>query len=109
MLICIFIVGYLLKRVRLVAQNSIYSKKYFIHDGQQQIGPFSAAELIERGIASCTPVFTAGLGRYVIASEIPMLIEAFTNKLDGFKKATAVVSIKEIKRDNKPFSKKWDE
>lgn len=81
-------------------------KKYFIHDGQRQIGPFSAVELIERGITKCTPVFTVGLARYVIASEIPMLNEAFTNTIDGSKKVTPLFSLKGIKKDDTSFIKK---
>ena len=49
-------------------------KKYFIHDGQKQLGPFSAAELMERGIPKCTPVYTSGLGRYVKAAEIDLVV-----------------------------------
>ncbi len=48
-------------------------KKYFIHDGSRQLGPFSADELMQRGITKCTPVYTSGMGRYVTASEIPAL------------------------------------
>ena len=62
-------------------------KKYFIHDGQRQLGPFSAMELIEKGITKCTPVYTLGLGRYVRAAEIPMLNEAFGQTTDELKKS----------------------
>ena len=58
-------------------------KKYFIHDGQKKIGPFSAMELIERGITKCTPVYTAGLGRYVTAAEIPVLNDALGKMAEG--------------------------
>ena len=61
-------------------------KKYFIHDGQKQLGPFSAMELIEKGITKCTPVYTSGLGRYVRAAEIPMLNDAFSSSADELKK-----------------------
>lgn len=54
------------------------TRKYFIHDGLKQLGPFSAAELIEKGITRCTPVYTAGMGRYVTAAEIPMLNDLFS-------------------------------
>ncbi len=60
-------------------------KKYFIHDGQKQLGPFSAIELIEKGITKCTPVYTTGLGRYVKASEIPVLNDAFGKSLEDLK------------------------
>lgn len=58
-------------------------KKYFIHDGQKQLGPFSANELIERGISACTPIYTLGLGRYVIAAEIPVLNDALLGNNNG--------------------------
>ena len=64
-------------------------KKYFIHDGQRQLGPFSAMELIEKGITKCTPVYTSGLGRYVRAAEIPMLNDAFNASSDDLKKMDA--------------------
>ena len=64
-------------------------KKYFIHDGQKQLGPFSAMELIEKGITKCTPVYTSGLGRYVRAAEIPMLNDAFSLSTDELKKNDA--------------------
>ena len=64
-------------------------KKYFIHDGQKQLGPFSAMELIEKGITKCTPVYTSGLGRYVRAAEIPMLNDAFSTSVDELKKMDA--------------------
>ena len=61
-------------------------KKYFIHDGKKQLGPFSAMELIEKGITKCTPVYTLGLGRYVRAAEIPMLNDAFSQTAEELKK-----------------------
>ena len=64
-------------------------KKYFIHDGQKQLGPFSAMELIEKGITKCTPVYTSGLGRYVRAAEIPMLNDAFSVSIEELKKNDA--------------------
>ena len=72
-------------------------KKYFIHDGQRQLGPFSAMELIEKGITKCTPVYTSGLGRYVRAAEIPMLNDAFNVSSDDLKKMDAEHGIKTSK------------
>ncbi len=60
-------------------------KKYFIHDGHKQLGPFSVTELMERGITKCTPIYTAGLGRYVKAAEIPVLNDAFGKSIDDLK------------------------
>ena len=60
-------------------------KKYFIHDGHKQLGPFSVIELMERGITKCTPIYTAGLGRYVKAAEIPVLNDAFGKSIDDLK------------------------
>ena len=67
-------------------------KKYFIHDGQKQLGPFSAMELMEKGITKCTPVYTSGLGRYVRAAEIPMLNDAFSVSADELKKTDATTA-----------------
>lgn len=73
-------------------------KKYYIHDGQKQIGPFSAIELLERGITKCTPVYTAGLGRYVCASEIPVLNDAFGKSIEELK--NPALSLPDLKKNN---------
>ena len=67
-------------------------KKYFIHNGQKQLGPFSAIELIEKGITKCTPVYTVGLGRYVRASEIPVLNDAFGKSMKDLKNSSVSAS-----------------
>lgn len=81
-------------------------KKYFLHDGQKQIGPFSAAELMEKGIPKCTPVYTSGLGRYVTASEISVLNDCFSNKSNALKNADANHLLNEVKNNETPFIKK---
>ena len=81
-------------------------KKYFIHDGHKQIGPFSATELIEKGIPKCTPVYTSGLGRYVTASEIPVLNDCFSNKANASKNIDTGYPLKAIKKSGTPFLKK---
>lgn len=78
-------------------------KKYFIHDGHKQVGPFSAAELIERGIPKSTPVYTSGLGRYVTASEIPVLNECFSNKANASKNIDSGFLLKEAEKSVSPF------
>jgi hypothetical protein len=78
-------------------------KKYFIHDGHHQIGPFSAAELIERGITPSTPVYTSGLGRYVTASEISALNDAFCNKTNPSKN---IASLKVVNKKSTSFIKR---
>lgn len=81
-------------------------KKYFIHDGQKQLGPFSAAELMERGIPKCTPVYTSGLGRYVKAAEIPVLNDFFNSKTESSKKSNNVFSFTSAKKNETPVLKK---
>jgi len=54
-------------------------KTYYIHDGHQQLGPFSASELKERNVTRCTPVKTDGQKNYVTACEIPELNELLQN------------------------------
>ncbi len=80
-------------------------KKYFIHDGQKQLGPFSAMELIEKGITKCTPVYTVGLGRYVRAAEIPMLNDAFSLTTDELKKSHSA-NTEQLKNAKAPLIKK---
>lgn len=81
-------------------------KKYFIHDGQKQLGPFSAAELMERGIPKCTPVYTSGLGRYVKAAEIPVLNDFFCNKTESSKKSNSTSPLTAVEKNEKPLIKK---
>lgn len=81
-------------------------KKYFIHDGQKQLGPFSAAELMERGIPKCTPVYTSGLGRYVKAAEIPVLNDFFNSKTESSKKSNNTFSFTAAKKNETPVLKK---
>lgn len=81
-------------------------KKYFIHDGQKQLGPFSAAELMERGIPKCTPVYTSGLGRYVMAAEIPVLNDFFCNKTDSSKKNNVSFPLIAVKKNETSGIKK---
>ncbi len=78
-------------------------KKYYIHDGHAQLGPFSASELIEKKITACTPVFTNELGRYVTASEIPELCGTFKNSVYSLKNTVAVST---VKKNNSSFKKK---
>lgn len=81
-------------------------KKYFIHDGQQQIGPFSAEELMEKGIPKSTPVYTSGLGRYVTAAEITVLNDFFSSKANPLKNAGASHPLNGVKKNEIPFLKK---
>ncbi len=36
-------------------------KKYYIHDGSQEVGPFSVDELLLKGINNDTPIWYDGI------------------------------------------------
>jgi hypothetical protein len=46
-------------------------KSYFIHDGQQQLGPYTISELSEKNIKSDTPIWTEELDDWTAAGELP--------------------------------------
>ena len=71
---------------------------------QKQLGPFSAIELIEKGITKCTPVYTAGLGRYVTAAEIPVLNDAFGKTIDELKNS---VLAQPVRNERSPLIKNF--
>ena len=48
-------------------------KKYFIHDGNQQLGPFSLEELKDKGLTSKSMIWFEGLGTWTEAQFISEL------------------------------------
>jgi hypothetical protein len=52
-------------------------KKYYLHNGTEQDGPFSAAELIEKNIKKDTDIWYEGLSDWTIAENIDELKELF--------------------------------
>ncbi len=48
-------------------------KSYFIHDGNQQLGPFSISDLKEKNIQSSTPIWTEEMSDWTTAGELPEL------------------------------------
>ena len=51
-------------------------KKYYIHDGKDQLGPFDISELHEKGISADTPIWHEGLPEWGKAREIEEVREA---------------------------------
>ena len=59
---------------------------YFIHDGNQQEGPFTVDELKEKSIRRDTPVWKKGLTDWTRAGDIPELKSLFENTPPPFQK-----------------------
>jgi GYF domain 2 len=68
-------------------------KQYYLHDGQNQIGPFSSEELKEKNINQETYVWKEGMTDWVKANEIAELKALFTNTPPPFKGAAVKVQI----------------
>jgi GYF domain 2 len=63
-------------------------KQYFLHDGQNQLGPFSPEELKGKNITSETFVWKEGMSDWVKANEIEELRVLLINTPPPFKAAT---------------------
>jgi hypothetical protein len=57
---------------------------YFIHDGTNQLGPFTIEELKGKGILNTTPVRKEGLDDWVPASSLEELKGAFIQSRPAF-------------------------
>jgi len=60
--------------------------KYFLHDEQNQLGPFDKSELKERKVTADTPIWHEGLTDWTTAGELPELKELFVIVPPPFKK-----------------------
>lgn len=59
----------------------IKMKKYFIHNGQSEIGPFDIDDLIKLKINSTTPIWHEGLQNWTTASNLSELNSIFQNTI----------------------------
>ncbi len=53
-------------------------KKYFLHDGSQQTGPFNLEELMSKNLNRNTPIWFEGLDEWTTIGKIDELKEIFT-------------------------------
>jgi len=67
-------------------------KKYYLHDGQHQHGPYSLEELRDRSLTKNTPVWTSDLPDWTKAGEIPALKELFLTAPPPFVKELKTTS-----------------
>src|SRR5689334_19446477 len=67
-------------------------KKYYLHNGQNQHGPYSLEELKEQPLNKNTPVWTSDLPDWTKAGEIPALKELFLTTPPPFAKEPKVTS-----------------
>lgn len=74
-------------------------KKYFIYDGQNQIGPFEKFELQERQIKAETPIWYDGLADWTTADRLPELSDLFVVKPPPFKGADNFLSNSQVKEE----------
>lgn len=65
-------------------------KQYFLHDGQNQLGPFSPEELKEKNITADTFVWKEGMSDWVKAKDIAELNGIFINTPPPFKSAVNI-------------------
>ena len=60
-------------------------KEYYLHNGQNLLGPFSPGELKEKNITSETFVWKEDQNDWIKANEIPALINIFSNVIPHFR------------------------
>jgi hypothetical protein len=53
-------------------------KKYYLHDGQVQAGPFSIEELKQKNVHTVTPIWYEGLSNWTTAGKVEELAELFS-------------------------------
>lgn len=63
-------------------------KKYYLHDGSVQSGPFEFNDLKEKQINKNTPVWFEGLSKWTIAGELPELTDLIKNVPPPFVNST---------------------
>ena len=56
-------------------------KKYYIHNGVEQLGPFDLEELKTKSINNDTPIWYEGIENWTSASKIVELKELFETKI----------------------------
>ena len=84
--------------------------KYYLHDGQNQLGPFDKSELKERKITVETPIWFEGLTDWTTAGEVVELKELFILAPPPFKKTEPILvtTIENQKPPSIPISQKED-
>lgn len=87
-------------------------KKYFIHDGDEQVGPFTIAELKEKNISPKTHIWFEGMEDWKEASEIDELKDIFKSTPPPFQKANqqkqekkSIESTSTLERESKKKNK----
>lgn len=65
-------------------------KKYFLHDGKEQQGPFTADELKSRGLTAKTMVWFDGISTWTEAQFIPELKEFTVSTPPPFEKSSTI-------------------
>lgn len=60
-------------------------KNYYLHNGKEQIGPFSIEELSNKSLTSDTPVWTSDMSDWTKAGDVPALQHLLHNTPPAFK------------------------
>ncbi len=76
-------------------------KKYFLHDGNNQIGPFDKLELIENKIKVDSPIWCEGMTVWTVAGEVDELKDLFKIQPPPFIKPDKGVSYPKFKTSNR--------
>lgn len=84
-------------------------KQYYLHDGQNQIGPFSTEELKERNITRETFVWKEGMTDWVKAEEMAELNGLFASIPPPFKKNSDIQAPPILQSDSTSYQSTYNE
>jgi hypothetical protein len=71
-------------------------RKYYLHNGTAQTGPFTIEELKTQKISKKTPVWYEGITDWTPAKKIPELLDLITIQPPSFKTVTSHTTPSEI-------------
>ena len=80
------------------------NKKYYLHNGVEQQGPFTIEELKVKGITKETPVWFEGITDWVKAGEVDELLVLFQTTPPPFKSSVNKTSVDPLKGRTANFS-----
>ena len=79
-------------------------KKYYIHNGVGQVGPFDKSELVKEGVDKETPIWFESLKDWTTIGEVEELSDLFLNKPPEFKGSIKVAQTPLFKKEEKATS-----
>lgn len=73
-------------------------KQYYIHDGNNQLGPYTLDQLKNMSLRSDTPVWFVGLGKWTTAEKVTELQSLFSSATTAYSGQGAVAFLNPAKR-----------